>query len=192
MLSKARHYAPTELKSLYHALFSSHLNYGSQIWGQSNNSSVNQIFILQKAALRIITFSNFRAHTNPLFKENNILKLNDRITLENCLFVYDCLKGKLPICFNNYFQTLTEAYRSNVRTRSSKSGYLYIPAVKSKKYGLNSMKRNSIDSWNKFSKLLLDTNSIVDTNNNTTLLQMPRSTDTTTNQDETWYAHAFQ
>ena len=121
MLSKARHYVPTELKSLYHALFSSHLNYGSQIWGQSNNSFVNKISILQKAAPRIITFSNFRAHTNPLFKENNILKLIDGITLQNCLFVYDFLKGKLPICFDNYFLTLPEAYRSNVRTREAQN-----------------------------------------------------------------------
>ena len=38
MLSKARHYAPEELKSMYHALFSSHLTYGLQVWGQTKES----------------------------------------------------------------------------------------------------------------------------------------------------------
>ena len=60
MLSKARHYVPEEIKSLYHALFSSHLNYGSQIWGQTNNIHQNKIFLLQKAALRIIESLLFR------------------------------------------------------------------------------------------------------------------------------------
>ena len=35
VLAKARHYAPRELRSMYYALFSSHLNYGSQVWGQT-------------------------------------------------------------------------------------------------------------------------------------------------------------
>ena len=67
MLSKPRHYAPTELRSMYYALFSSHLNYGSQVWGQTNNIYINKISLLQKAALRIITYSNFRVHTSSLF-----------------------------------------------------------------------------------------------------------------------------
>jgi len=35
LLSKIRHYVPkNELVSIYHALFSSHLTYGVQVWGQ--------------------------------------------------------------------------------------------------------------------------------------------------------------
>ena len=151
MLSKARHYAPNEIKTMYHALFSSHLNYGSQIWGQANNIHQNKIFLLQKAALRIINFSNFRTHSSPLFKENYILKLNDCVTLENSLFVYDFLKDKLPKCFKNYFKTLKESYNSSMNTRNSKSGCLYLPSVISTKYGLNSIKIKSINSWNYFS-----------------------------------------
>ena len=82
MLSKARHYAPDEIISMYHALFSSHLNYGLQVWGQTNNIHLNKIFLLQKAAIRIITFSDFRTNSSPLFKGNGILKLEDRVTLE--------------------------------------------------------------------------------------------------------------
>ena len=160
LLAKARHYAPDEIKSMYHALFSSHMNYGSQVWGQTNNASAKKVFLLQKAAMRIITFSDFRVHTNSLFKENNILKFQDYVTLENCLFIFDFFKKALPPCFDNYFKTLKEMYPSNVCTRNSESGYLFIPRSRSKKYGLNSFKRNAINAWNMFTNVFRDDQSI--------------------------------
>ena len=169
MLSKARHYVPGELKSMYHSLFSSHLNYGSQVWGQTNNVYVNKICLLQKAALRIITFSDFRAHTNLLFKGNKILKFNDQVTLENCLFVYDFLKTTLPRCFNNYFQALKEVYPPSIITRNSNSNCLFIPPTNTTKYGLNSIKRNAINAWNMF------TNIFTVNNESTNLLQFSRT-----------------
>ena len=43
MLSKVRHYVPSEeLKSLYYAIFSSHLVYGCQIWSQNINVKIQQ------------------------------------------------------------------------------------------------------------------------------------------------------
>ena len=81
-----------------------------------------QLQALEKAAIRIITFSDFRANTSPLFKELKILKLNDHIILENCLFVYDSLKKKIPRCFKNYFTKL-EDVNPNISTRNSKSGF---------------------------------------------------------------------
>ena len=76
MLARCREYLPlNELKSLYHGIFSSHLNYTCQICGLSDNKYIDRIFKIQKNALRIITKSGFNA--NPLFKELNILKLED-------------------------------------------------------------------------------------------------------------------
>ena len=54
---------------------------------------------LQNRALRIITFSDFRADSNPLYADLNILKVADHITLQNCLFVHDALNKVSPICF---------------------------------------------------------------------------------------------
>ena len=158
MLSKARHYAPGSIKSLYHALFSSHIKYGAQTWGLSNNEHVKNVFLLQKAALRIITFSEFRAHTSVLFKEQKILKFNDQVSLDNCLFVYDFFKNNLPQCFFNYFKTLQESYPANVSTRNSKSGHLVVPPANSTKYGLKSFKRSAINAWNLFTKNFINGN----------------------------------
>ena len=106
ILAKCRHYAPNEILNIYHALFSSHLKFGSQIWAQYNNQHVEKINKLQKKALRIISFSDFRAHTSPLFKRYHILKLQDQVQLENCLLIHDYLNNKLPKSFNSYFITL--------------------------------------------------------------------------------------
>ena len=158
MLAKSRHYAPEKILSIYHALFSSQLKYGSQIWGQYNNTYVNAIFTLQKTALRIISFSNFRAHCSPLLKKNHILKLEDHITLENCLLVHDYLKSKLPTSFDNYFTTTANIYTPDVTTRNSKNGCLFVPSVNSTKYGLNSIKIKAIVAWNCFIKIFKNLN----------------------------------
>ena len=51
MLCKTRHYIPAEdLKTLYYAIFSSHLIYGCQIWGQVTNTFNQKMFKLQNRA----------------------------------------------------------------------------------------------------------------------------------------------
>ena len=90
MLAKARHYVPEpELKNSYHAIFSSHILYGSQVWTPKLISVNDKISRLQKSAMRIMTFSEFRAHSEPLFKKLEILKFRDSIAVNNCSFVYD-------------------------------------------------------------------------------------------------------
>ena len=80
MLSKVRHYLPQEqIISVYHAIFSSHLSYGCQIWGQNEKSSLfKKISNLQKRALRIISFSRYDCPSVPIFKYYKILKLKDQ------------------------------------------------------------------------------------------------------------------
>ena len=105
MLCKARHYVPSEeLKSIYYAIFSSHLVYGCQVWGQNFNIHTEKVFMLQNRAMRVISFSDFRASSFPIFKAMKILRLEDVITLQNCSFVHDFVKNKLLTCFNDYFK----------------------------------------------------------------------------------------
>ena len=92
MLAKARHFVPEQhLKNIYHAIFASHLMYGAQVWTPKLISVKESISQLQKSAMRIITFSEFKAHHEPLCKKLNILKFVDNIELSNCLFVHDYL-----------------------------------------------------------------------------------------------------
>ncbi len=156
MLAKCRNYLKEEeLLSIYYALFSSHLTYGAQIWGQSIDKYMNNIFTLQKNALRIMSFSEFRSSSSPLFSKYKILKINDYITLSNCLLVHDYLNNKLPKSFENTFQKLEELIP--ITTRNSKLGCLFIPSIVSTRYGINSITRKSIISWNFFANKFKET-----------------------------------
>ena len=127
--------------------------YGCQVWGQGYGSHIENIFKLQKKALRIINFEDFRAHTNPLYKDNKILELQDFIKLQNCLFIYDYLNGSLADCFEDYHFRLNSMY-FNVKTTNSNLGCLFNPSKKTTKYGLNSITQKSIYSWNYSTKHL--------------------------------------
>ncbi|MCH2406071.1 MAG: reverse transcriptase family protein, partial [Nitrosopumilus sp.] len=152
MLSKIRHYVPKEdLKTIYYAIFSSHMIYGSQIWGQTINTHTEKVFKLQNRAMRIIQFEDFHANSNPIYKANKILKLEDHIELQNCLFVYDSIKNTLPACFQSYFLKVNEIH--SINTISSELGCLFTPYLSTTRYGLHSITRKCVDSWNYFTRL---------------------------------------
>ena len=152
MLSKIRHYVPPEeLRSIYHAIFSSHMIYGSQIWGQSDSENVQKIVKLQNRAIRTINFKGPRSETTQLYAENKILKLLDFIRLCHCLFIHDYLHDMLPKCFENYYLQLNSMYFE--RTKNAKVGCLFVPYKKSTKYGLNSITLQSILTWNNMCKI---------------------------------------
>ena len=145
MLSKARHYVPEkDLVSLYYGIFSSHLSYGCQIWSQNNNPHLNKIITLQKRAMRTIKFADFHAHSDPFFKELKVLKIQDFVKLQNCLFVHDFLNKKLPDCFENYFQTLSDVHTKSTKARDL--GCLFIPHFSTSKFGIKSFTRKCIDN----------------------------------------------
>ena len=87
VLSNLRYFIDRKtLKSVYHAIFESHLCYSSLVWAQNLNS-IKRLFVLLKKSLRITYFWSCNAHTSPLFRESNILKFPDKIVPENCLFI---------------------------------------------------------------------------------------------------------
>ena len=72
ILSKLHYYVGLDiLLSLYYALIYPFLTYGIIIWGNTYKTTLQPIFILQKRAMRLITFSRFDEHSSPL----NLLKL---------------------------------------------------------------------------------------------------------------------
>ena len=84
ILSKLRHFIDRKtLKSIYHAIIEPHLYYSSLVWAQNSNS-FKRLIASQKKSSRIIYFLNHNAHPSSLFRDLNILKLLDKIALENC------------------------------------------------------------------------------------------------------------
>ena len=148
MLSKIRHYVDTiTLRSLYFSLFSSHLNYCCQVWGQNGNHHINKILSLQRSALRIISFKPFRSDVSTLFSELNVTYFKNTIKITNLLFVFDSLKNNLPSFIRNLF-TLSCNIHSHY-TRNVDNGKLVVPKFNSMKYGKYSIKYQCVTEWNK-------------------------------------------
>ena len=74
LLYKVREFVNTMvLKSIYHAIFDSNLNYANTVWDQKKKA-LNCLFLLQKRALRIISFECRNSHSNPLFYRHEIVE----------------------------------------------------------------------------------------------------------------------
>ena len=84
------------LKTIYTSLIMCYLNYGILVWGHN----LNRLIILQKRAVRIISCNKYIAHTEPIFKRLNLLKLEDIFKLHQLKFYYKITKMLLPSYFN--------------------------------------------------------------------------------------------
>ena len=74
-------YPQPGLLSIYNVLFLSHMTYGLLLWG----NQVEQVSKLQKKSVRLLTGSEYLAHSEPLFKELELLKIEDLYKLKKIL-----------------------------------------------------------------------------------------------------------
>ena len=152
LLFKIRTYvSPKTIRSIYFAIFDSHLSYCCLVWAQ-NFSSIKRILILQKKTVRIINFQPRNSHTSPLFKQNFILKFQDKICLENILFVSKSLNNLSPSIFNIWFSFSSDQH--NYETSYSTQGNLMKLFYKADRYGKYSITVSAVESWNKIQKQL--------------------------------------
>ena len=128
ILNKLKRYLPSHiLKTLYCSLIQSHLNYAILAWGyQCGRLEKNQ-----KRLLRIITNSKYNAHTDPLFKQLELLKLSDLVTLNALKFYYKYSNMLLPEYFYNFNITTQGAHhthntrqREQARAERTRANYL--------------------------------------------------------------------
>ena len=85
-----KHILPLKaLKSLYFALIQSRLQYCIAAWGNSNH--VQKLLLIQKRVIRIINNKNYRHHTDPLFKANQIKKITDLYNCTSVTFHRSCM-----------------------------------------------------------------------------------------------------
>jgi len=154
MLSKVRYYVNNKtLLSIYHAIFQSHLIYACKVWGQSF-SKLKRLIILQKKAVRLINFAPKNSHTNPLFHQSKMLKINDFIKVENCLFISKSMNKLLPEIFLNWFHLVIDTH--NHVTRNAIQGHLNLPSYRTNIYDRHSFIISSINSWNYFQRSFPD------------------------------------
>jgi hypothetical protein len=101
------------LKTLYYSLFHCHIIYAIEIWSLASKTLINDLYLKQKAVIRIISDAKYNSHTAPLFKELGILPLNMLIQLNLSKIMYYFKNNKLPSCFNGTWQSGLE---TNIET----------------------------------------------------------------------------
>ena len=152
MLYKVRQFVNEKtLISIYHAIFDSHLNYASIVWGQAK-SSINRVFTIQNRAIRTIHFKDEFDHTSSLFSKPNIIKLTDKISIQNCLFVSKSLNNQLPDIFNNWFAFSSDTHR--YETSCSEKDMLKVKSFNTKSHGKQAITYSAINTWNSLQKQL--------------------------------------
>ena len=106
-----------------------------------------------------MNFQSRNPHSSPLFKSNHILKLEDKILIENIICINKSFNNLLPPIFKSWF-TFSSDLR-NYQTVSSTADKIFKPSCRTDSSGKNSITIGAINSWDKsqsqFSNLLLKT-----------------------------------
>ena len=107
ILNRLKHvYPQNALLSIYHPLFTTHLNYGLLLWG----THVNRVSKLQKKTVRIMSNSEYLAHSEPLFKTLKLFKIEALYKLKLMKFYYNLSYNLLPSYFNYYLEVINNAF----------------------------------------------------------------------------------
>lgn len=130
-------------------------------------TSINQTLILQKKAVRLITFSDSNAPSDPIFKELNILKLEDLIMSNNILFVHKTLNNNSPSHFKNFFQLHTPIHDYNTVNNPNSAYSIPSGSVELINIEAGTFKHKCAQDWNEILKKLSTpssrTNWLIDT-----------------------------
>ena len=106
-----------------------------------------------------MNFQSRDSHSSPLFKSNHVLKLEDKILIENILFINKLFNNLLPPIFKSCSIFCSDVY--NYQTLSSTAYKIFKPSYRTDSYGKNPITIGAINSWNKtqhqFSNLSLKT-----------------------------------
>ena len=148
VIARLRHFVPLcTLLNIYRSLIFPYLSYGLAAWGQAAKTHVQKLLVLQKRVLRLMYFSEPRAHAVSLFITSNILPINMLYVKTVSSLMYDVSRLSVPSNISDHFTQVNKIHMH--KTRSSSSGNFYI---KSSSLSLNqrSFARFGAKLWNSY------------------------------------------
>ena len=99
ILNRLKRILPLNIKIiLYNSLMLPHLNYGITLWG----FKCERILKLPKKAARILSASKYNDHTEPLFKNLKLLKIEHILKLHELKLYYKFIHIRLPVYLKIY------------------------------------------------------------------------------------------
>ena len=128
ILFKIRKYVNKRtLVSLYYTFIYPYFSYCNEVWGSAYSCHLKRLTILQKRAIRIIHNANRTEHTDPLFRDANILKFHNIHKHVVAQFMHKLFHGNLPSVFDDMF-----CINANVHQHATRqANLLHIPRISS-------------------------------------------------------------
>ena len=149
IIARLRHFVPLNtLQHIYRSLIQPYLLYGITAWGRAGKTHRNIILRLQKRALRLMFFCDYKTHAIPLFISSSLLPLDLLYFKSVAILMHDVSNNISPPQINNLFH-----YQHNIHsyiTRSSTRGNFFLKYSRINKQNM-SFSRNGVRIWNSLS-----------------------------------------
>ena len=84
----------------------------------NNDRIIKPVFLLQKRAIRAISFEHFNAPSTPIFADLKILKLHDLFQLRLLSLVYGCVNKISPPHFHSFFALVDTVHQYGTQQAS--------------------------------------------------------------------------
>ncbi len=92
------------LRQLYMSLILPYLTYCCEVWGNTYKTSLEKLFLFQKKIVRLISKSDYRSHTAPMFQDLHLLPIYELVNFNTSLFMHKAYYGNLPASLQCYFK----------------------------------------------------------------------------------------
>jgi len=124
VIAKLRYYVPRKvLFTLYNSLILPYISFGLSAWGQAAKCHVEKLLKLQKRAIRLICFLDYRSSAIPFFSSSNTSPINILFTETIAGLMHDVHTKKAPISICNLFSYVSEHHSFNTRASSNMNIY---------------------------------------------------------------------
>ena len=140
IFSKLRHLLPKECRmTLYNSFVFSRLNYGVEVYANTNMKFLSQLKMSQNKVLRILQFKHRKSPVNDLYVTFGVLKLAD---MQKYKFIHT--PNEFPTALKDLFIQHSEIHSYNTRNKYD----VHATHVNTKIYGHKKLSYITRQYWN--------------------------------------------
>ena len=144
IIYKARRYLNRRsLLNLYHSFVYPYLIYSVEVWGNAAQCHINQLLLVQKRIIIIISYSEYKAPSTPLFRSLDILPIDKLVHNRIGIMMYKYVNDLLPLVMSELYTYNRDIHHHNTR----QSNLFHLHKGNTNIY-TNSFKYRSSQIWN--------------------------------------------
>ena len=105
----------SSLIGLYYSYIYPYFTYCLETWGCASKTKLNPLFLLKKKIVRIMTFSHYLAHTEPIFNDLPLLPFHKFFLYSTGIFMYKYSINCLPLSLCKLYVKNSIVHQLNTR-----------------------------------------------------------------------------